>query len=111
MNPALSLASIVLLVLLTACDRSTTGSNAPELASQEMTDAVGRVVRIPATPRRILALSELDLDALLALGLRPTGAPTPGGERPPAYLGTPPASKVWQLLPSSLAASWSCSRT
>lgn len=89
MNPALSLASIVLLVLLTACDRSTTGSNAPELASQEMTDAVGRVVRIPATPRRILALSELDLDALLALGLRPVGATNArGSDSPPAYLGT-----------------------
>lgn len=88
MNLALSLASIFLLVLLTACDRSTTGSAAPNLAGQEMTDAVGRVVRIPAAPQRILALSELDLDALLALGLRPAGATNArGSDRPPAYLG------------------------
>ncbi|BBA34270.1 hypothetical protein sS8_2318 [Methylocaldum marinum] len=89
MNPALSLASILLLLLLTACDRSTPDSAAPDLGSRNMTDAVWRAVRIPAASQRILALSELDLDALLALGLRPTGAANArGGERPPAYLGT-----------------------
>jgi iron complex transport system substrate-binding protein len=89
MKPALGLASIFLVLLLTACDRPTSGSSAPDLASRNMTDAVGRVVRIPAAPQRILALSELDLDALLALGIRPAGATNGrGSDRPPAYLGT-----------------------
>ncbi|MDF3129029.1 ABC transporter substrate-binding protein [Kiritimatiellaeota bacterium B1221] len=39
-----------------------------------ITDAAGRTVEIPSNPTRVIALSEADLDALLALGLKPVGA-------------------------------------
>lgn len=38
---------------------------------RSISDVAGADVRVPAQPQRVVALSELDLDAALALGLRP----------------------------------------
>ena len=57
-------------------------------AERIITDAAGRQVTVPQWPRRVLALSELDLDALLALGLTPAGATRGRGQQAmPRYLG------------------------
>lgn len=57
-------------------------------ANRTITDAAQRQVAIPAQPLRVLALSELDLDALLALGVKPAGATRGRGQGGmPAYLG------------------------
>lgn len=51
-------------------------------------DAAGRQVTLPQSPKRVLALSELDLDAMLALGLPPAGATRGRGQQAmPRYLG------------------------
>lgn len=61
----------------------------PALAAERtLVDAAGRTVSVPAAPVRILALSELDLDSLLALGIRPAGATRGRGQQTaPRYLG------------------------
>ncbi|MEC8850131.1 MAG: iron-siderophore ABC transporter substrate-binding protein [Pseudomonadota bacterium] len=57
-------------------------------ATHAVTDAADRVVEVPIAPQRVVVLSELDLDTLLALGLKPVGATDGrGSNRPPAYLG------------------------
>lgn len=57
-------------------------------AERPLVDAAGRSVSVPAAPLRILALSELDLDSLLALGIRPAGATRGRGQQSaPRYLG------------------------
>jgi iron complex transport system substrate-binding protein len=51
-------------------------------------DAAERKVTLPQAPLRILAMSELDLDALLALGIQPRGATRGRGQQStPRYLG------------------------
>lgn len=50
-------------------------------------DAMDREVNIPVDPQRIVVLSEIDLDSLLALGLTPVGAPNGRGQLTlPTYL-------------------------
>ncbi|WP_395293632.1 ABC transporter substrate-binding protein [Kitasatospora hibisci] len=50
-------------------------------------DATGRAVEIPAEPKRIVTLTQEDLDAVLALGLKPVGITNGQGlAEPPAYL-------------------------
>ncbi len=52
-----------------------------------VTDARGTAVTVPANPQRIVTLSELDLDAALALGLKPVGSVNGRGQTGlPAYL-------------------------
>ncbi len=64
----------------------------------QMQDALQRQVSVPDAPQRIIALSEPDLDALLALGLSPVAASHARGQSSfPAYLQTrlqkqPPAA-------------------
>ncbi|MDK2125144.1 ABC transporter substrate-binding protein [Parachitinimonas caeni] len=54
-----------------------------------VTDALGRSLSVPDQPKRVLALSELDLDALLALQQKPVGTTNGRGQDgPPRYLGT-----------------------
>lgn len=62
---------------------------APALAADRIiVDAAERKVSVPQTPLRVLAMSELDLDALLALGLAPVGATRGRGQQAmPRYLG------------------------
>ncbi|MFF0571886.1 ABC transporter substrate-binding protein [Streptomyces sp. NPDC004041] len=50
-------------------------------------DATGRAVEIPAEPKRIVTLTQEDLDAVLALDLEPVGITNGQGlDKPPAYL-------------------------
>lgn len=54
----------------------------------EIIDAAGRKLRFAQTPQRVVVLSEIDLDSLLALGLKPIGATDGrGSDHPPVYLG------------------------
>ncbi|WP_338849302.1 ABC transporter substrate-binding protein [Massilia sp. W12] len=62
--------------------------------AREVQDALGRKVQAPDAPRRILALSEPDLDALLALGAPPLAASRGRGQNGfPAYLQQAPGIK------------------
>ncbi|SDS71604.1 iron complex transport system substrate-binding protein [Halopseudomonas sabulinigri] len=55
--------------------------------SREVTDAAGQTHQVPVDPQRVVALSEIDLDAALALGLKPTGAVNGRGQSSlPRYL-------------------------
>lgn len=52
------------------------------------TDAFGDQVEVPKRPQRVLALSEVDLDAMLALDFKPVGTTNGRGQNtPPRYLG------------------------
>lgn len=58
-----------------------------EPATRTITDAMGREVTIPVDPQRIVTLSEIDTDSLLALGIIPVGAPNGRGQTSlPTYL-------------------------
>lgn len=48
--------------------------------ARPVTDAHGQVVEVPARPQRVVVLSEFDLDALLALGLRPVATTSGRGQ-------------------------------
>ena len=57
-------------------------------ATRTVTDATGTAVAVPLAPRRVVALSEQDLDGALALGVTPVGTVNGRGQTtPPAYLG------------------------
>ncbi|MFI6584274.1 ABC transporter substrate-binding protein [Embleya sp. NPDC050493] len=50
-------------------------------------DATGTAVQVPASPKRIVVLTQEDLDAVLALGVKPVGITNGQGlDKPPAYL-------------------------
>ncbi|BCL29726.1 ABC transporter substrate-binding protein [Streptomyces aurantiacus] len=52
-----------------------------------VTDVTGTKVEIPAAPERVVALSEMDLDSALALGVEPVGLTAGRGQKgAPAYL-------------------------
>lgn len=56
--------------------------------SRQMTDVSGETVQVPAEPQRVVALSELDFDAALALGLQPVATlKGRGQDTAPHYLG------------------------
>ncbi|GIH92313.1 ABC transporter substrate-binding protein [Planobispora siamensis] len=78
-----------------ACGTSSTDSSvAPAAASQpaapatrEVKDATGTLIKIPAEPKRVVTLTQEDLDAALALGVTPVGITNGQGlDKPPAYL-------------------------
>ncbi|MGW1839113.1 ABC transporter substrate-binding protein [Streptomyces sp. NPDC002067] len=72
---------------LTACGSSDAKSGAGKGRSVEVTDATGTAVSVPAAPKRVVALSEMDLDAALTLGARPVGLTAGRGQQgAPAYL-------------------------
>ncbi|GAA4898547.1 iron complex transport system substrate-binding protein [Stackebrandtia albiflava] len=57
-------------------------------ATRTVVDATGTEVTVPQQPQRIVALSEQDLDSLLALDITPVGTVNGRGQTtPPAYLG------------------------
>ncbi|MEV8321670.1 iron-siderophore ABC transporter substrate-binding protein [Kitasatospora sp. NPDC056731] len=65
------------------------GSPAADAAGGKRTvkDATGKAVEIPAAPQRIVTLTQEDLDAVLALGVKPVGITNGQGlNEPPAYL-------------------------
>ncbi|GAA2818976.1 ABC transporter substrate-binding protein [Kitasatospora sp. CM 4170] len=69
---------------------STSGGPAADAAAggkRTVKDATGKAVEIPAEPKRIVTLTQEDLDAVLALGLKPVGITNGQGlAEPPAYL-------------------------
>lgn len=82
MKTRLSLVRAMLFALL-ACLAATAFC-----AERNIVDAAGRAVRVPAQPLRLLALSEIDLDTLLALKIKPVGATAGRGQGGmPRYLG------------------------
>ncbi|WP_406088198.1 ABC transporter substrate-binding protein [Kitasatospora purpeofusca] len=72
-----------------AATTAAAGSPAAPAAGDKRTvkDATGTAVEIPAEPKRIVTLTQEDLDAVLALGLKPAGITNGQGlNEPPAYL-------------------------
>lgn len=58
-----------------------------EMGFRDVIDATGAVVCLPEEPQRIVALSEVDIDALLALGVDPIAVTNGRGQAaPPRYL-------------------------
>ncbi|TXS33716.1 ABC transporter substrate-binding protein, partial [Streptomyces sp. gb1(2016)] len=58
---------------LSACgsEDKADAADAGTAVTTRVTDATGTKVKVPATPERVVALSEMDLDASLALGVEP----------------------------------------
>ncbi|MER7728749.1 iron-siderophore ABC transporter substrate-binding protein [Streptomyces sp. NPDC096323] len=93
-RPALAASLIgVCALALTACGSSEASegsdgagaSKAPK--GTQVTDATGTSVKVPATPERVVVLSEMDLDAALALGVKPVGLTAGRGQKgAPGYL-------------------------
>ncbi|MEU2793862.1 iron-siderophore ABC transporter substrate-binding protein [Streptomyces sp. NPDC007100] len=83
-----------LALALTACggDGSGDGSGSGKAKSAgdgkvAVTDATGAKVDVPAKPAKVVALSELDLDSALALGVKPIGLTAGRGQKgAPEYL-------------------------
>ncbi|MEU1779008.1 MULTISPECIES: ABC transporter substrate-binding protein [Streptomyces] len=81
-------------LLLTGCGSdSDSGSDKTksEAASggetRTIKDATGTAVKVPAHPKRVVTLTQEDLDAVLALGVKPVGITNGQGlNKPPAYL-------------------------
>lgn len=76
---------------LTACGSSDGGSagsgDSAARSTVKVTDATGTAVEVPAHPERVLALSEMDLDSVLALGVKPVGLTAGRGQKgAPEYL-------------------------
>ncbi|MEV6751563.1 iron-siderophore ABC transporter substrate-binding protein [Streptomyces sp. NPDC051214] len=87
---ALTLASAL---TLSACgsdssDDSDSSSNAKNAAKNvTVTDASGAEVKVPANPKKVIALSEMDLDSALALKVKPVGLSAGRGQKgAPEYL-------------------------
>ncbi len=54
---------------------------------RQMTDALGNTVTVPEAPKRVITLSEIDLDTALTLGVTPVGTINGRGQAaPPRYL-------------------------
>ncbi|WP_030420320.1 ABC transporter substrate-binding protein [Streptomyces sp. NRRL F-5065] len=84
-------------LLLTGCGSGDSGSkdakgsagkeSAASSATRTVKDATGRAVEVPAEPKRIVTLTQEDLDMVLALGVKPVGITNGQGlDKPPAYL-------------------------
>ncbi|MBQ0827116.1 ABC transporter substrate-binding protein [Streptomyces tagetis] len=70
-----------------AKDAGGAGKDTAASATRTVKDATGRAVEVPAEPKRIVTLTQEDLDAVLALGLKPVGITNGQGlDKPPAYL-------------------------
>ncbi|MCW3148493.1 iron-siderophore ABC transporter substrate-binding protein [Stutzerimonas stutzeri] len=55
--------------------------------ARQMTDALGNTVTLPEAPKRVITLSEIDLDTALTLGVTPVGTINGRGQAaPPRYL-------------------------
>lgn len=74
-------------LMVTACG-SGDDSDDDSSETRTITDAQGTEVEIPTDPQRVVALSEQDLDAMVALDIEPVGTLNGRGQTtPPAYLG------------------------
>ncbi|GAT67443.1 iron-siderophore ABC transporter substrate-binding protein [Planomonospora sp. ID91781] len=62
-------------------------SSSAASATREVKDATGTLIKVPAEPKRVVTLTQEDLDAALALGVTPVGITNGQGlDKPPAYL-------------------------
>jgi len=79
---------VALAVLLSGCSAaSTPASPSGSTATRQVTDVEGTVVDVPASPQRIVTLSEPTLDGVLALGVTPVGTVSGRGQGTvPSYL-------------------------
>ncbi|MEV5597437.1 iron-siderophore ABC transporter substrate-binding protein [Streptomyces sp. NPDC052496] len=79
-----------LALALTACGGDESGSAKAKTGGAgkvTVTDATGTEVEVPAKPAKVVALSELDLDSALALGVEPIGLTAGRGQQgAPGYL-------------------------
>ncbi|MYY03164.1 MULTISPECIES: iron-siderophore ABC transporter substrate-binding protein [unclassified Streptomyces] len=86
---AVSLAGVSALAL-SACGSSgkpDASAHAGKATTTRVTDATGTAVKVPSAPKRVVALSEMDLDAALALGVKPVGLTAGRGQKgAPGYL-------------------------
>lgn len=81
-------------LLLTGCgsddgsDNDSSGKAGSGSAdTRTVKDATGKAVKVPAHPKRVVTLTQEDLDAVLALGVKPVGITNGQGlDKPPAYL-------------------------
>ncbi|WP_411082886.1 ABC transporter substrate-binding protein [Streptomyces sp. cmx-18-6] len=85
-------------LLLTACgtdsdsgkpsgDKKAGKADSASSATRTVKDATGAAVEIPTEPKRIVTLTQEDLDAVLALDIKPVGITNGQGlDKPPAYL-------------------------
>lgn len=86
---ALTLASAL---TLSACgsdssDDSDSSAKAKSATKVTVTDASGAEVKVPANPKKVIALSEMDLDSALALKVKPVGLSAGRGQKgAPEYL-------------------------
>lgn len=91
---AMAAATVVSALALTACGSDKSGaSDGAEVGAKgdakarTLTDATGAEVEVPAEPKKVLTLSEMDLDASLALGVKPIGLTAGRGQKgAPEYL-------------------------
>lgn len=81
------LLSLIVVAALAGC--ATTAAPDEPAGPRAVTDATGTQVSVPAEPKRVIALSEQDLDGALAVGVTPVGTVNGRGQKaPPAYLGS-----------------------
>ncbi|NGN64145.1 iron-siderophore ABC transporter substrate-binding protein [Streptomyces sp. A7024] len=86
---ALTAASVLVLAACGSGDDSSSdsGNAAAEAKKVSVTDATGKKVEVPAAPKKVIALSEMDLDSSLALGVKPVGLTAGRGQKgAPEYL-------------------------
>ncbi|MDI3419354.1 ABC transporter substrate-binding protein [Streptomyces luteolus] len=88
---AVAAVTIASALTLTACgsDKADTTANTGggDAKKVSVTDATGKKVQVPAEPKNVVALSEMDLDSSLALGVRPVGLTAGRGQKgAPEYL-------------------------
>jgi iron complex transport system substrate-binding protein len=80
--------ALALVLALTGCGADDGEASArADGATRSVTDATGAAFEVPVEPKRVVALSEQDLDGALALGLKPVGTVNGRGQKtPPVYL-------------------------
>ncbi|CAM3419431.1 ABC transporter substrate-binding protein [Stackebrandtia soli] len=85
----LAVAASVALIALSGCGGGEKPADASdEAATRTIEDSTGTEVTVPTKPERVVALSEQDLDAALALGVTPVGTINGRGQTGPSeYLG------------------------
>lgn len=87
-GPAVGLLALLAIALTVAPLAAPTFVSQAQGATRIVVDARGMEVTVPAQPKRIVALSEADLDSLLALGVKPVGTVQGRGQTgTPRYLG------------------------
>ncbi|MBB5937407.1 ABC transporter substrate-binding protein [Streptomyces zagrosensis] len=89
---AVAVLTLACALTLSACgsddsDGSDKGGDKVKGDVRTIKDATGASVKVPAAPQRVVALSEMDLDTALALGVQPVGLTAGRGQKgAPEYL-------------------------